>query len=215
MPERPARGTPMHITTTFGLSARLALCCTFAAAVHAAHAQSWSVTHVFGQVDAQETNYNEVVPNRLFHPAGVLVDQMPAPTPSRVYIWDSGNNRILGFDHAGSCTAGPAALLGKACTENSGCGQGGHCSAEKRVGTPVVIGQPSGFDAGACNGDNTTIAPPTARSLCAIPYPYQISPLEGPRGNQMAVDSAHNLYAVDLQNNRLLRYPDPMRAGNA
>src|SRR5690242_17410245 len=108
----------MPITTSRALGARIALYCAIAIVSHEAHAQSWSVTHVFGQVDDQETNYNEVVPNRLFHPAGVLVDQMPAPTPSRVYIWDSGNNRILGFDHAGSCTGGPPAMLGKACTEN-------------------------------------------------------------------------------------------------
>ena len=52
--------------------------------------------------------------------------------------------------------------------------------------------------------------PATASSLCLIPYPYQVSPLEGPRGGQMASDASHNLYVVDTFNNRVLRYDDPL-----
>jgi hypothetical protein len=178
-------------------------------AAPSAFAQTWDDYRVFGQIDAKQTNYNEVVPNRLFHPAGVLIDRLPAPAPSRLYVWDSGNNRILGFDHAGRCEGGPPQLQGSACTENSMCGTGGRCTADLNGAATIVIGQPSGYDQGACNGDNTRLAPARPDSLCAIPYPYQISPLEGPRANQMAADAAHNLYVVDLQNNRLLRYTDP------
>jgi sugar lactone lactonase YvrE len=199
----------MHPTT---ITTRAALICIALAntiACSTAHAQTWGVTRIFGQIDARQTNYNQVVPSRLFHPAGVLIDQMPSPAPSRLYIWDSGNNRILGFDHAGRCEAGPPQLQGTACTENSMCGPGGHCTGDLNAAAAIVIGQPSGYNEGACNGDNTKTAPARADSLCAIPYPYQISPLEGPRANQMAADAAHNLYVVDLQNNRLLRYTDP------
>ena len=148
------------------------------------------------------------MPNRLFHPAGVVVDRMPAPLPSRLYIWDSGNNRILGFAHAGTCVGGPPQTTGKACTENSMCGTA-ELTANVNAPASVVIGQPSGYDEGACNGDNTKIMPARADSLCAIPYPFQISPLEGPRANQMATDAAHNLYVMDLYNNRVLRFNDP------
>jgi len=73
----------------------------------------------------------------------------------------------------------------------------------------LVFGQPSLVGQGACNGDNTTAAPASASTLCLIPYPYQISPLEGSRGGQMALDAARNLYVVDTFNNRVLRYNDP------
>ena len=130
----------------------------------------------------------------MFQPGGVLVDRLPHPAPSRVYVWDAGNNRVLGFSHVGACSGGAAA--GSSCTENSMCGTG-RCASTPGLAADIVLGQPSGFDRSSCNHDNTTAAAASATTLCAIPYPFQISPLEGPRGNAMAVDDAHRLYLVD------------------
>ena len=164
---------------------------------------------VFGQIDLRETGYNEVVPDRVFHPAGVLVDRLPAPAASRLYVWDGGNNRVLGLDHVATCVGG--AKDGARCTENSICGDG-ICSGPRAGPVSVVIGQPSGTNHSACNGDNTRLAAPDADTLCSVPYPYQLSPLEGPRGAVMATDGNHALYLVDAFNNRVLRYDDPFAA---
>src|SRR6476660_5982119 len=134
----------MHPITRTNQARFIAL--ALVAAAPSAFAQTWDVYRVFGQIDAKQTNYNEVVPNRLFHPAGVLIDRLPAPAPSRLYVWDSGNNRILGFDHAGRCEGGPPQLQGSAWTENSMCGTGGRCTGDLNAAATIVIGQPSGYD---------------------------------------------------------------------
>ena len=115
--------------------------------------------------------------------------------PSRLYVWDSGNNRILGFDHVGRCVGGPAATRRQPRAPRIRCAAAAARAAPATSARPaaIVIGQPSGYNEGACNGDNTKTAPARADSLCAIPYPYQISPLEGPRANQMAVRRAHTI----------------------
>ncbi len=168
----------------------------------------WRPTRVFGQPSLRETNYNEVVAARLFHPGGVMIDRLAAPQPSRVYVWDSGNNRILGFDHVGTCDGG--AQHGALCTESSIC-TGGSCTADLDRPATVVVGQASGLGSGSCNRNNTRPAPASKDRICAIPYPFQPSPLEGPRGNSMAVDGDHNLYVVDPFNNRILRFDDPFQ----
>ncbi len=167
----------------------------------------WAPSRFFGQPALTQTGVNQVVPNRVFHPTGLLIDRMPAPTPSRLWVFDSGNNRLLGFRNTGRCVGGPTPNA--ACTEHSGCGGGGSCSSDLNRNADVILGQPSGTDQSSCNRDNTRRMPADRGSLCLIPYPFQVSPLEGPRGGQIATDSAHNLYVVDLFNNRVLRYDDP------
>jgi len=167
---------------------------------------SWQPARIFGQLDLGETGYNEVVPNRVFHPGGLIADRLAAPQPSRIWIWDAGNNRILGLDHVGTCAGGPAA--GVACTENSGCAPGS-CTGALDAPAALVLGQPAGTGRAACNGDNLHEAPAAADTLCAVPFPHQVSVTEGPRGNSMAVDARHRLYVVDPFNNRVLRFDDP------
>jgi len=167
----------------------------------------WTPTRVFGQADLTQVGVNQVVPNRVFHPTGALIDRMPAPTPSRLWVFDSGNNRILGFRTVGRCTGGPTPNA--ACTENSGCGSGGACTSTLNRNADLVLGQPSSSDRSACNGDSTRRLPAARSSLCLTPFPYTVSPLEGPVGGQMATDNAHNLYVVDPFNNRVLRFDDP------
>ena len=83
---------------------------------------------IIGQPDFSQISDDQVVPFKLFNSGGVLVDRSVAP--GRLYVWDAGNSRILGVDLA-TCYAGP-----------------GPCVPD------VVLGQPSGFDHAACNGDS-------------------------------------------------------------
>lgn len=135
----------------------------------------YSIDQVLGQPNTKETMVNLITPDRGFHLGGIHVDSQ-----GRIYVFDSGNNRILGF--SGYSPDRPA---------------------------DIVIGQPSLFQSGTANGDNTTYANPTASTLSLIPYPLVNSPLEAPQEGQMASDSQGNFYVVDLNNNRVLKFNDP------
>ncbi len=135
----------------------------------------YRITKVLGQPNDKETMTNRIVPSRGFHLGGVHVDSQ-----GRILVFDSGNNRILGFSNY---------ALNK---------------------TPdIVLGQPSMTDSGTANGDNTRYLNPTASTLALLPYPEVASTLEAPRQGQMATDTAGNVYIVDLNNNRVLKYNDP------
>ena len=102
---------------------------------------------IIGKPDFSEFTPYEVVPFKVFNPGGVTVDR--SVSPGRAYIWDSGNSRILGIDLA-RCYANESP-----------------CRAD------IVIGQPSGFDHSACNGDSgfqryPDRAPASAATLCGI-----------------------------------------------
>src|SRR5690349_12618373 len=58
-----------------------------------------------GQRDFAEINERLIVPFKLKQPAGVAIDR--SVSPGRIYVWDSGNNRILGMD-LGTCYRGGA-----------------------------------------------------------------------------------------------------------
>src|SRR5215831_5367803 len=49
-----------------------------------------------GRRDFTEITPREVVPDKVSAPGGVIVDT--TVSPGRAYVWDSGNNRILGLD---------------------------------------------------------------------------------------------------------------------
>ena len=142
---------------------------------------------IIGKPDFTQTAPKSVVPFKVNNPTGVLVDR--SVDPGRAYVWDSGNSRILGID------------LGK-CYEDTG-----PCSAD------IVIGQPSGYDHAACNGDSglqrfPVRAGPTAETLCGIPD-HALSPWEGYSLVSMAVDGDGNLYVPDFFNHRVLKYNSP------
>ena len=142
---------------------------------------------VIGQPDFSQIAPKRVVPFKLFNPTGVVVDR--SVDPGIAYIWDSGNSRILGIDLA-------------KCYEGTG-----PCSAD------IVMGQPSGYDYAACNGDsglqNFPIrALPTAETLCGIPD-HSLSPSETYSYVTMAVDGDGALYVPDSYNHRVLKYDNP------
>ena len=112
--------------------------------------------------------------------------------PGRAYVWDSGNSRILGIDLAKCYEGDPP------------------CSAD------IVIGQPSGYDHAACNGDNGVQdfpfrAQPTAETLCGIPD-HSLSPAESYSFVTMAVDGDGSLYVPDSFNHRILKYESPFES---
>ncbi len=128
---------------------------------------------------------NRIVPYAGTHIGGVHVDT--SKNPARIYLFDSANNRILGFNGWQ-----PATLP-----------NGPYPSAD------IVIGQPGMWDVGAANGNSTQFLPPTAATLALLPFPFVVSTGESPSSSMMATDAAGNFYLVDLCNNRVLKYIDP------
>jgi regulation of enolase protein 1 (concanavalin A-like superfamily)/sugar lactone lactonase YvrE len=201
-------GTVVLMTVAAG-TARLPRPATSAPAapVRGAAGDLWADV-ILGQRDFTEVTPNRVTANRLFNPNGVLVDR--TVTPNRVYVYDAGNNRVLGFDRLGGCTAGSQS--GAACTSDSDCA-GGTCRLNPDQPAAIVLGQPAATDHSACNGDSGFQGHPvpaaaSARSLCLLRVD-QLSILEGGSAATMAVDAEGNLYVPDFFNRRVLRYDRP------
>jgi len=144
---------------------------------------------IIGKPDFSEIVPNTVVANQAYLPHGVVVDR--TSTPNKMYVYDAGNNRILGFGLSECLSAATDPLK---------------CSAN------IVIGQPS-MSTSACNGDSgfqnyPTRASVSASSLCGESE-SQLSISEGGSGASMAVDSQGNLYVFDAWNHRVLKYNKP------
>ena len=142
---------------------------------------------VIGKPDFSQIAPKSVVPFKVNNPGGIVVDR--SVEPGRAYIWDSGNNRILGIDLA-------------KCYEGEGA-----CSAD------ILIGQPSGYDHSACNGDSGVQrfpyrSRPDAETLCGVPD-HSLSPGEAYSLVTMAVDNDGHLYVPDSFNHRVLKYEAP------
>ncbi len=143
---------------------------------------------IIGKSAFSQMGDNRVVPFKVYNPGGVVVDR--TADPGTAYVWDGGNSRILGIDLA-------------KCYEETG-----PCSAD------IVIGQPSGYDHSACNGDSGVQSFPdrpvaSAETLCGI-RDIALSPGETHTFVTMAVDSHGNLYVPDSENHRILKYESPM-----
>jgi sugar lactone lactonase YvrE len=142
---------------------------------------------VIGKRDFGEIGPREVVSHKVHAPGGVAID---STTPNeKLYVWDSGNNRILGIDLT-SCRGTSEA-----------------CEAA------IVIGQPALSDWGACNQDASFQhypyrAPARADTLCATAE-YTHTTLEDKSLVTMATDAQGSLYVPDLHNHRVLKYVDP------
>ncbi len=141
---------------------------------------------VLGKRDFGEIGPGKVVPNKLLNAGGVIVDR--SVSPNRMYVWDSGNNRILGINL-------------------STCVGAGNCPVT------LVIGQPSGTDYGACNQDSSFSSyefrkPASASTICGInEWTHDVENERSSVG--MYVDASGNLYAPDFRNNRILKYNSP------
>jgi len=144
-----------------------------------------AISKYLGTTRQEEIMLNRIVPYAGAHVGGVHVDTHK--NPPRIYLFDSANNRILGFNGWQPVTLP----------------NGPWPSAD------IVIGQPAMWDAGAANGNNLQFLPPSAATLALLPFPYVSSTSEAPRSGMMATDAAGNFYVVDLCNNRVLKYNDP------
>lgn len=170
------------LATLFAVSAQ-------AAPVRGVAGDNWADI-VIGKPNFAEVVAFTVVPNRLNIPHGVIIDRND-PSDNKMYVYDSGNNRILGFDLEDCRARGTNPL---------------DCSAE------IVIGEPN-MNTSACNGDSgfqnyPQRAPGSASSLCTLPE-HQLSVTEGGSGSSMVVDTEGNLYVTDFYNHRVLKYSDP------
>ncbi len=148
-------------------------------------AMDLAISKFLGTTRQEEIMLNRIVPYAGAHVGGVHVDT--SKNPPRIYLFDSANNRILGFNGWQPVTLP----------------NGPYPSAD------IVIGQPALWDTGTANGDSTHFLPPSAATLALLPFPYVSSTSEAPRSGMMATDTNGNFYVVDLCNNRVLKYNDP------
>ncbi len=166
---------------------------------------------LFGQKSVYSTTRNDVSGSTQEHAPGVVVDK--SSTPNKVYVVDSGDSRVLGYNGIGTCSNNSTL----SCTVNLDCGAGGVCNVPSQVintkKADIVIGQ-ADMSSGACNGDNNLgwNKKPTASTLCLLAYPWGNNTAEQWQANNIDVDSQGNLYITDTYNNRVLEYYQPFSA---
>ena len=141
---------------------------------------------ILGQFDFSEIKPNEATASSLFNATSCFVD----PVYNRLYICDSGNNRILGITNISQLT--------------------GATSADVVIGQESVSATGSNWDSNwqtfNVNNPNASLPVlPNASNLTGEPY-WSTSPFENLASDNMASDSLGNLYVPDLYNNRVLRY---------
>jgi len=173
----------------------------------------WRADIILGQPDFTQITPNQVVSNQVFIPEGALIDR--SVQPNRLFVYDSGNSRVLGFSHLGVCSAGVNA--NQNCTANSDCPES-YCQINEEKGADLVIGQPN-INSSTCNGDSSYQTYPdvpmaTSITLCGL-REEQMSISEGGSGATMVTDQNGNLYIPDFFNNRVLRYDDPFNTDTA
>lgn len=154
------------------------------------YGRSVHVLRLFGQTKISETGRNKVGNSGIYHAPGVIVDRSAPQDRLYVYVVDSGNNRILGF--------------------NLPCTGGGNCVLDENVRPTLVFGQPD-MSSASCNGDNNLgfTKAPSAQSLCLLGYPLANNTAESWMRINLDVDQYGNLYVPDVWNNRVLRFNQP------
>jgi len=143
-----------------------------------------TVSKYLGTTSRGNIMIDRTVPYAGAHLGGVHVDT--SKTTPRFYVWDTLNNRVLGFN----------GFKASNLTNNF-------------PGADIVLGQPALYDANAANGDSTSYTQPTAATLALVQYPWVNSTAETPTSGMMATDTNGNFYIVDKCNNRVLKYNDP------
>lgn len=149
---------------------------------------------VLGKSDFGENGFGKVHAYTSYNAGGVALDE--SVQPARLYLMDSGRNRVLVFDHIGTCSVSgaectthgdcspnEACVVGDpvsqgvcqssslVCTEDADCptcSDEGCCQYEPTAPAPVAaIGQVDLVDFGACNMDATFQAYPERRDASA------------------------------------------------
>jgi sugar lactone lactonase YvrE len=157
------------------------------------YGKSIDVLRLFGQQKISETGRNLVNGNGIYHAPGVLVDRNSPSDRLYIYVVDTGNNRILGFNFN--------------CVHDSTCKKDGSKPAD------IELGQPD-MTTASCNGDNNLgfTKSPTASTLCLLGYPLANNTAESWMRVNVDVDSQGNLYVPDFWNNRVLKFNQPFSA---
>lgn len=165
-----------------------------------------SFIKLFGQSAFGETSERTVVGNRVFHASGVVVDR--SSRPNKIYVPDTGNSRILGFNGLGVCQNNSS----QRCTNDMDC-PGSTCQINPDKEADIVFGQPD-LRSAACNRDSNLglYGPASADSLCLTGFPMTTNTGEYWMKTSFDVDSQGNLYIVDVWNNRVLKYNQPFSA---
>lgn len=160
---------------------------------------------LFGQTSIKEISQDQIAPNSIYHSPGNAIDK--TISPNKLYVVDSGNNRILAFSSLGYCTEDNS----KECTNDLDCVGRGICDLEENKTPDLVIGQES-FYTGSCNGDNNlgTFANPSEKTLCLSDVPRGTNVAEQALRMNIDTDLEGNLYIMDVYNNRVLRYNSPL-----
>lgn len=168
-----------------------------------------SYLQLFGQLDHTQASKQVTQPGAAFHASGVVVTQVVRPTA--VYLMDRGNNRILGWRGVGYCGGTKTS-----CTTNTDCASQTNpedkiCVVNQNKPPDIVIGQPD-FLHSSCNGDaNLGVKKsPSADTLCTMTFPWGGNVAEQWMKIGLATDSKGNLYVPDVENDRILRYNNPL-----
>jgi hypothetical protein len=139
------------------------------------------VLKLFGQDNWGDAMPGRVDGTKIHHASGILVDNRNGST--RIYVADSGNNRILAF----ADPADPSAAF--------------------------AIGQPDLYSGAANGDSNRGFfGPAAADTLCLTSYPQGTNVAEQWLRLNFDVDADGNLYVPDTYNNRVLMYRDPFSA---
>ena len=140
-----------------------------------------SLVKVFGQRNRGEAAAGAVTGNNVYHASGLAVDR--SLTPNAIYVFDAGNNRVLGFRSVDSK------------------------SADRVFGQPDAA---SSAPNGDCNLG--MFAKPSAASLCLTSFPVGTNVAEQWMRHHIDVDAGGNLYVADVYNDRVLVYLAPFSA---
>lgn len=157
--------------------------------------------------------FGEVKPNQatnrsIFNVGGVFIDR--SSNPQRLFIWDGGNSRVLGFSDINRAIYSDYPTNTQLCL--------GSDPTRIPAGADIVLGQPD-FSHCACNGDGNyqdypLLTPPNASELCGTAQSL-LSIWEGGSYSNMAADSKGDLYVPDALNNRVLRFESSVLVAGA
>ena len=157
------------------------------------YGRSVNVFRLLGQAKIGDAGRNLVTANGIYHAPGVTVDRNSPAGRLYLYVVDSGNNRVLGFNITSPLDT-TVVLDGTRPAD-------------------MVFGQPD-VSAASCNGDDNLgfTKHPTDSCLCLLGYPLSNNTAEAWMRNNIDVDASGNLYVPDIHNNRVLKYNAPFSA---